>query len=330
MAKTKKSILAERVMIPAIPKREDLVNKELPENFLPAHWLTWLSYGPLGTHADEDISFLSSNGPDLEGLSDGGISEDDNDGGGGEFEVEDASGYASPSSSLEGNSSGDTGEGTLRMEQLRLAQDSSAVLLQVTQQVVGVVRTMEEGSEADRRKKNLANLETLEKLYRDMGNEAKAKEYLMQRVAILESSMAPVGGSGAGAAGVPTSRGVDVTEGVHGGSAGEGGDVIDVDLSGGTNGNRSDNEASQETASVWAGAVQAARNHTRVRGGPRSAATTGAAAKYFASRRATFSGPAAAAAAAANNAANVLAVDSSDSDADGGGNDDFVMHIDGE
>ncbi|CAB1103756.1 unnamed protein product [Ectocarpus sp. CCAP 1310/34] len=236
---------------------------------------------------------MSSNGPDLEGLSDGDISEDDNDGGGGEFEDEDASGYASPASSLQGNSSGDTGEGTLRMASASNAGKSNGKkranssdgpsgggrssvkskramrCLSNANEVLGRRATKEKNREeelsvpwrkADQRKEKLANLETLEKLYRDMGNEAKAKEYLMQRVAILES----------------------------------------------------------------------ARNHARARGGPGSAATTGAAAKYFALRRATSSGPDAAAAAAANNAANILAVDSSDSDADGRGNDEFVMDIDGE
>ncbi|CAB1121342.1 unnamed protein product [Ectocarpus sp. CCAP 1310/34] len=343
--KTKNPKLAERVMVPAIPKREDLVNKELNENFLPAHWLSWLFYGPLGMHADEDISFMSSNGPDLERLSDGDISEDDNDGGGGEFEDEDASGYASPASSLQGNSSGDTGEGTLRMVPTsnagksngnkranssdgpsgggRSAVKSKRVMkcLSNANEVLGRRATKERNREEIKRARG--NQEGLQEQLR-LAQESSA--VLLQ----VTQQMTTVGGSGPGAAGVPTSGGVDVTEGVHGGGAGERGDVVDVDLSGGTNGNRSDNEASQETASVRAGAVQAARNHARVRGGPGSAATTGAAAKHFASWRATSSGPAAAAAAAANNAANVLAVDSSDSDADGGGNDEFVMDIDGE
>ncbi|CAB1105257.1 unnamed protein product [Ectocarpus sp. CCAP 1310/34] len=71
--------LAEMITIPTIPNRDDLLNKELPENFLPPYWFTWLLYGPLAANPDEDVSFTASNGPDVQGVGGGGLSDDDDE-----------------------------------------------------------------------------------------------------------------------------------------------------------------------------------------------------------------------------------------------------------
>ncbi|CAB1105185.1 unnamed protein product [Ectocarpus sp. CCAP 1310/34] len=413
--------LAEMITIPTIPNRDDLLNKELPENFLPPYWFTWLLYGPLAANPDEDVSFTASNGPDVQGVGGGGLSDDDDEdyyydddnfdcgggggggssssgssggGGGGGFEDGESSAgsNASASSSGEGNpskSSGDTGEGKRRKlattkaakmkgkkkanssggasggsksavrskhamkvlssatevlgrratkerdreekkkargeaagmaEQLKISRESSAALLKVTQQVALISGTLEQAAKADQRKDRLLELDTTEKLYRQIGQNDKADAAVAEGLAILESPMAPVfGRSGTGAAGVTTSGGVGMAEGVDGGAGGgEKSDTVDVDFTGCTNGNRSDNAVSDEAASLRAGAGQVARNHARATGGPESKATTGAAAKYYASLRTSPSRP----------AADVWEVNSSGSDADAGGNQ-LGMDVDG-
>eukprot|EP00752_Nemacystus_decipiens_P016015 g14319.t1 len=206
-------------------------------------------------------------------------------------------------------------------EQLKIARESQAALVKVTQQVAMISSVMEQTSKADQRKERLLELEKMEQLYRAVGQDDKANATVAARLAILESPMAPVvGGGGTGGAGATTSGGVGMMEGIEGGAGGgaQQGDTVDVDLIGCTNGNRSDNAVSDEAASVRAGAGQAARNHARATGGPGSEVASGAAAKYYASLGAAPSGP----------AADVVEVDNPDGDTDAGGNE-LGMDVDG-
>ncbi|CAB1099765.1 unnamed protein product [Ectocarpus sp. CCAP 1310/34] len=212
------------------------------------------------------------------------------------------------------------GDAAGMQEHLKICRESQVTLAKVTQQVAVISSALELQAKTEQRRERIEELEKVEKLYRARGMEKRADEAAAQMLAILESPIAPVfGGSGTVAAGVTTSGGVGMMEGVEGGAGGGAqGDTVDVDLAGCTNGNRSDNAVSNEAASVRAGAGEAARNHARATGGPGSEATSGAAAKYYASLGAAPSGP----------ATDVLEVDISESEADAGGNV-LGMDVDG-